>query len=352
MSGVLLNYPLKANTVADDIESFYHVLSLFALRFHHHKQTGSPDEIKDTLDKYDSSFYKQGMWAGGNWKTLIMKSGDLPAPLIKRDAFSRLVDSLAAICKSHYEALDEEALTRLFALQNQSNNIQAKKPQTSAYRMPSNAMIPDDDEEDEEEDEVEEEIEGADAGKSTANNDTNNAADTGRDNIDNVVSHFDNETRPTEPPMASTASQLAGSSNSTLRVTTALPIPLASSSSPNPPSLPLDSHAAFYDAFRTALVEKPFAWTDGDKLDDHFEDIDWSPHPVPFCRGTKRTHDSTYGNVSVSLSHLNSRPDSEHGVQEEDEMPATKRLNTGTYTPRYGLRSQSQKSASTGSGQV
>lgn len=64
MSGILLNYPLKANSVADDSESFYHVLALFALRFHLHSATGDHETIKDILNKYDSARFVNGFWVG------------------------------------------------------------------------------------------------------------------------------------------------------------------------------------------------------------------------------------------------------------------------------------------------
>ena len=340
LSGVLLKYPLKANTVADDIESFYHVLSLFALRFHKHEQTGLPDRIKKTLDLYDEAHYEEGFWVGSSWKTDRIQLGRLPAPLTKRDAFSRLMDSLAAICKSHYEALDERDLKRRFAVSNKDDDdsTQEDEPVTSGFRMP--LAIFDDPFDDE------------DAGKPTACND--NSVDADKNHIfDEVASHHGSEMRPTEQPLASTVSRPAGSSSPALP--TAPPLPSSSSSS-EPPPLPLDSHTAFHDVFYDALVRNPVGWASKDKLDDQFENIDWSSHGPSLKRGTKRTHDSTYGNVSVSLSHLNSRADSEQGVQveeeEEDEMPATKRLNTGTYIPRYDLRSRSQNSASSGSGQV
>ncbi|THH27319.1 hypothetical protein EUX98_g6862 [Antrodiella citrinella] len=111
LSATLLNYPMKGNEVADDIESFYHVLMLFAMRYHKHKK--SPDELKGTLLMLDTCTNINGFSVGSSDKLEFMRDGTMFCKLDDSNgAFAVLLRSLADICKEHYAALDKDDLTK------------------------------------------------------------------------------------------------------------------------------------------------------------------------------------------------------------------------------------------------
>ena len=100
--------------------------------------------IKRILEDYDLSFYEEGLWVGSKWKIDMIKLRKLPALLKKRDAFCLLIDSLLAICKSHYEALDEQDLKQRFtiAVKYDDDNTLDDEPQASSFSLPQ-AMFDD-----------------------------------------------------------------------------------------------------------------------------------------------------------------------------------------------------------------
>ncbi|KAH8100081.1 hypothetical protein BXZ70DRAFT_203982 [Cristinia sonorae] len=105
MSAALLRFPLKPNEVADDIESFYHLLMLYALRFHRHGKT--LEELKAILEStYDISKYHAGYWLGGITKYEYMETAHLPCR--PAGQFGSLLASLAALIQKHYQKLDKE----------------------------------------------------------------------------------------------------------------------------------------------------------------------------------------------------------------------------------------------------
>lgn len=106
---MLLNCPLKANELADDLESFYHLLTLFALRFHDNDQK-RPNETKQVLESYDEYYYIHGYWVGGKRKFACMVDGRLPFVLYRNDSFKTLLVSLAGLFKEHYASEDLEDL--------------------------------------------------------------------------------------------------------------------------------------------------------------------------------------------------------------------------------------------------
>jgi len=105
LSAALLRFPLKGNELSDDLESFLHVLSVFALRYHHHGK-----DAKDTaiaLEMYDKATYSNGVWTGSSIKFERMEEGKLPFKL--RDTTSplwTLLTSWATLCREHYASLD------------------------------------------------------------------------------------------------------------------------------------------------------------------------------------------------------------------------------------------------------
>lgn len=94
--------------MADDIESFFHVLSVFALRFHEHGRDAK--EVATALENYDKATYSEatGSWIGSQGKLDHMIAGTLPFRL--RDATSplaNLLSSWSSLCKQHYATLGD-----------------------------------------------------------------------------------------------------------------------------------------------------------------------------------------------------------------------------------------------------
>ncbi|THH30018.1 hypothetical protein EUX98_g4181 [Antrodiella citrinella] len=115
LSATLLNFPKKPYELADDIESFLHLLCIFALRFHHHNL--DPVVLKVTLDDhYDVSWYQDGYCLGSYQKLSDVRGGLLPCTLRTKDTFSTLLQVLAAICKEHYASLDFDDLQEQFGI--------------------------------------------------------------------------------------------------------------------------------------------------------------------------------------------------------------------------------------------
>ena len=106
----MLNFPLKPYELSDDIESFIHVLILFALRFHRHNL--SPDAIKGVLEEYDRCEVHNGYWTGSFLKLTLIRGGMLSFALVNNDAFKELLSTLSHICQQHYASLDEAELQR------------------------------------------------------------------------------------------------------------------------------------------------------------------------------------------------------------------------------------------------
>lgn len=109
MSAALLNYPLKGNEVSDDIESFYHILTLFAMRFHEHDL--SPAKLKEALEQYDNCEYVGEYCTGSKIKLLTVRSGQVPFAL-EDPALKSVLLALANVVKQHYDSLDEEEMKK------------------------------------------------------------------------------------------------------------------------------------------------------------------------------------------------------------------------------------------------
>ncbi|TCD67815.1 hypothetical protein EIP91_011877, partial [Steccherinum ochraceum] len=115
ISAMLLNYPLRANQLADDLESFYHLLLLFALRFHRHDRS-APTLIKEVLLVYDHHDFRHGYWVGGKTKFSNVRNGVIPFELEVDDRFKLLLQSLAALFKEHYASKDHVKLKECYGI--------------------------------------------------------------------------------------------------------------------------------------------------------------------------------------------------------------------------------------------
>ncbi|TCD60022.1 hypothetical protein EIP91_010864, partial [Steccherinum ochraceum] len=114
ISAMLLNYPLKSNKLADDIESFYHLLIILALRYHDHNKSGQ--EVKAILEDYDHCEYRYGYWVGGSTKLDNVSDGRIPFKLAHEDTFKSLLVSLAELLKQHYASKDKKVLEQRYGI--------------------------------------------------------------------------------------------------------------------------------------------------------------------------------------------------------------------------------------------
>ncbi|KAI0090919.1 hypothetical protein BDY19DRAFT_664088 [Irpex rosettiformis] len=132
MSAISLQYPLKPNELADDLESFIHVVTYLSLQWHHHDQTSlerGKSYSLDTLaeantmnhdlaehihEQYEKSkLGPDGLYIGGVHKLKDNKLGNPPIKLEPRYASSYhidLVNNLYQLLKAHYATIDFEAL--------------------------------------------------------------------------------------------------------------------------------------------------------------------------------------------------------------------------------------------------
>ncbi|KAI0785649.1 hypothetical protein C8Q75DRAFT_735507 [Abortiporus biennis] len=114
VSALLLYYPNKQHDLADDLESFVHIIYWFCIRFHHHDLT--PDEIAAELSTtYLHGHKVNGFDIGSKKKIKLMRSGQ---PFIDLNKSNKMVnkglyviaEKLAQYCKEHYDTVNFQAL--------------------------------------------------------------------------------------------------------------------------------------------------------------------------------------------------------------------------------------------------
>ncbi|TCD63746.1 hypothetical protein EIP91_004997 [Steccherinum ochraceum] len=144
LSALLLNYPKKGNDVSDDIESFLHLLCIFALRFHENYH--SPDGLRTTLSVYDECRFVDGYWVGAWAKLDSMLEGKLPLKFKDEDSeFYKLLTTLFQICRTHYSSLNWVDLAQ-YALpgsQEARDRAGIPRPAASATKSQAAAVLDD-----------------------------------------------------------------------------------------------------------------------------------------------------------------------------------------------------------------
>ena len=142
MSAALLKYPLKPNEISDDIESFFHLLVLYSLRFHRHDL--EVDEVRGILEgEYDSATYSHGYWTGGGAKWRRLVNGVLPCIPEDAPVFAKLLKRLFRVCQQHYASLAQDQKLAQYALPRDRSSSQNASPKPTA----SSEMDDDDDDE-------------------------------------------------------------------------------------------------------------------------------------------------------------------------------------------------------------
>ncbi|KAI0791179.1 hypothetical protein C8Q75DRAFT_62534 [Abortiporus biennis] len=116
ISALLLLYSPKQHELADDLESFLHVLHWFCLRFHTHDRSHKPSEIADILSNvYFKTYQEQGYDVGGWLKFTYMKYGTRCFKLVKEEVapgLEQIVAQLSKLFQAHYATVDIRALER------------------------------------------------------------------------------------------------------------------------------------------------------------------------------------------------------------------------------------------------
>lgn len=121
MSGPLLRYPIKPHWVADDLESFIHVMDFLTLQNHHHSLTKPPmvrrglKEHKALSSHVMKFFYDESTQVyegreydvGGDRKFEVYNSNNPqfhPYWLTQQSVFSELMQVLHTLCRDHYHS--------------------------------------------------------------------------------------------------------------------------------------------------------------------------------------------------------------------------------------------------------
>ncbi len=127
MSGLLVNYPTKPHTLADDLESFVHLINWLTIRYH--KECKTLQDLQD-LKILVSQVYEQvartpdGYDVGSKRKLRNMQKGEIgyDSEGLPR-ALSDLVTGLAEMCKEHLSSIDYEANVYPYAVQVQETTV-------------------------------------------------------------------------------------------------------------------------------------------------------------------------------------------------------------------------------------
>ncbi|KAI0785636.1 hypothetical protein C8Q75DRAFT_323905 [Abortiporus biennis] len=114
VSALLLYYPTKQHELADDLESFIHVIHRFCIRFHEHDLL--PEDIAEKLSTvYFSTRKINGYDVGTNNKLNHMRKGSTCFTLrndLVNEGLVLIVKKLSELCKDHYGTVDFQALDK------------------------------------------------------------------------------------------------------------------------------------------------------------------------------------------------------------------------------------------------
>ena len=105
-SALILLFPWKDYELADDVESFIHVINYLVLKYHPTSLNG------ELLESHVNNFFafhcvQNAVHFGGDLKWQLLQRTDkapyMAAGPVGRDAVQELIDSLAALCHNHYQ---------------------------------------------------------------------------------------------------------------------------------------------------------------------------------------------------------------------------------------------------------
>ncbi|KAI0784782.1 hypothetical protein C8Q75DRAFT_830639, partial [Abortiporus biennis] len=138
MSALSQKYPKKPYEVADDIESFIHVLALNALRFQTHDMSASHlllcHHIQDVYDGYRDG--ENGYDIGEVRKYKLVSSGSLGFEITSSSSYQNILVKLLGLCKTYYDEVDHQSLQQYYVKPSTSGNPQKNVKQQRAPPMP------------------------------------------------------------------------------------------------------------------------------------------------------------------------------------------------------------------------
>ncbi|KAJ3479063.1 hypothetical protein NLI96_g9326 [Meripilus lineatus] len=112
VSALRLAFPdKKAHSVSDDLESFVHLITFMAVRFHVHNLTREEKLYEDFVITmyYDSYQDPQGRDIGGYHKLIFMQGDTGHFPKFKQSlGLSKLITDLLDLCCRHYTAMSSQ----------------------------------------------------------------------------------------------------------------------------------------------------------------------------------------------------------------------------------------------------
>ncbi|KIP03572.1 hypothetical protein PHLGIDRAFT_15771 [Phlebiopsis gigantea 11061_1 CR5-6] len=125
MSATLCSFPRKPNELADDLESFVHVISLALLRFHENTLTFNFSIHREPLGSHMGLVYDpahktgDGYWVGSFLKMSSVRNGWPGFGLVDRTSnLSVLLKALWYLGKNHYSGLDLDAMNARWGAQD------------------------------------------------------------------------------------------------------------------------------------------------------------------------------------------------------------------------------------------
>ncbi|KAI0079059.1 hypothetical protein K474DRAFT_724620 [Panus rudis PR-1116 ss-1] len=151
LSATRLAYPGKPWELADDLESFAHLINWNALRFHDHNIR--PDQMAGHLsDRYQSCIYNEDIkaWTGCPQKINDVINGS-PGFVLDTDPttdqptnLATLIDELMKLCQQHFQSLDKATLAKYSAPKVQpapsTKNITAAVPRRAIVTKHSRSV--------------------------------------------------------------------------------------------------------------------------------------------------------------------------------------------------------------------
>ncbi|KAF9809234.1 hypothetical protein IEO21_07463 [Rhodonia placenta] len=130
MSALLLKYPdQKQHEVADDMESFVHLINWLVLKWHKHEFSGQTRRLFDHVnDVYDAFSRYDKFDVGGENKLKQMKCKDAPFELVETPVLATLTEELAKLCHEHHNAIEPDV--KRMKQERQRKNVQNPVVQT------------------------------------------------------------------------------------------------------------------------------------------------------------------------------------------------------------------------------
>ena len=141
MSALALNYPRKPSELADDLESFHHVLCWMGIRYHKHNLTGNLPELEPLIRTYYEAYRHgaDGSFYGSTAKYDAMVEGRVPIRLDPETCANlrNLLQKLVGLCSIHYAAVDKSALIPFGKPMLKKSGPTTKGTDEEANRRPS-----------------------------------------------------------------------------------------------------------------------------------------------------------------------------------------------------------------------